>query len=70
MTHDDSNQETTIISPSEILYSMLVDRWELKDAALVAAQDAVRFGDEARRKVCEASKEPQNVQFRNDVCID
>ena len=67
MTHDDSNQETTIISPSEILYSMLVDRWELKDAALVAAQDAVRFGDEARRKVCEASKEPQNVQLRNDA---
>ena len=71
LTHqfqDDQHEGTaTIVSPSEILYSMLVDRWELKDAALVAAQDAVRFGDEARRIVCEAAKEPQNGQLRNDA---
>ena len=64
-TQDDKDQGTAIIvSPSEILYSMLVDRWELKDAALVAAQDAVRFGDEARRKVCEVAKDPQNATSR------
>ena len=67
-SQDDKDQGTaTIVSPSEILYSMLVDRWELKDAALVAAQDAVRFGDEARRKVCEAAKDPQNAQLRDDA---
>ena len=62
-TNDASSSQ--IVSPSELLYSLHVDRWELRDAALVAAHDAVRVGEESRRKVCEAMEQPQNVQIRN-----